>query len=225
MWYECVCFVRCRWDVSISPSSSQPTRQIVSGKSAFEHTGHRGGLTNAEKQRKKNFVMVRSPLFVSVGALGGSPVRLALCSPNEKTTCINHAHDSSSSTGAEGEALRLLQAPRHAAGPFSFPFVDDTIILQGLLDTRAVALSSSFFSSRLSTATHQRTPLPHATQNITHNECRSGRPGRSRASSPSSSVRPASAAARKASTRMCGPGCVRRREGMARGRMGARSSR
>lgn len=35
--------------------------QVLSGRSEvrFEHEGHRGGLTNKEKLRKKNFVMVR----------------------------------------------------------------------------------------------------------------------------------------------------------------------
>ena len=33
--------------------------RIVSGKSKFEHEGHAGGLTNTEKKRKKNFMMVR----------------------------------------------------------------------------------------------------------------------------------------------------------------------
>lgn len=33
--------------------------KIVAGKSAFEHAGHAGGLTNTEKKRKKNYMMVR----------------------------------------------------------------------------------------------------------------------------------------------------------------------
>jgi hypothetical protein len=33
--------------------------RVVQGKRDFEHTVHRGGLTNKEKSRKKNFLMVR----------------------------------------------------------------------------------------------------------------------------------------------------------------------
>lgn len=33
--------------------------KIVAGKSTFEHAGHAGGLTNTEKKRKKNYMMVR----------------------------------------------------------------------------------------------------------------------------------------------------------------------
>lgn len=111
-------------------------RQIVSGKSAFEHTGHRGGLTNSEKQRKKNFVMVRAFLLLSsfrpFSLLFATRVEpaffacLVLCCC--LAGCSSRCHENavlmettrtkrwSLMTGAEGEALRLLQAPRHAAG-------------------------------------------------------------------------------------------------------------
>jgi len=32
--------------------------RVIQGKKNFEHSGHAGGLTNREKQRKKNFLMV-----------------------------------------------------------------------------------------------------------------------------------------------------------------------
>lgn len=32
--------------------------RVIQGKKAFEHNGHAGGLTNREKQRKKNYLMV-----------------------------------------------------------------------------------------------------------------------------------------------------------------------
>lgn len=50
--------------------------KIVGGKSSFEHTGHRGGLTNAEKERKKNFVMVRRLVVCPAHAVSLS---LSLC--------------------------------------------------------------------------------------------------------------------------------------------------
>jgi protein SDA1 len=40
-------------------SKEERLMKIVSGKNTFEHAGHAGGLTNAEKKRKKNYMMVR----------------------------------------------------------------------------------------------------------------------------------------------------------------------
>lgn len=33
--------------------------RAISGKSEFEHSKHAGGLTNKEKDRKKNYLMIR----------------------------------------------------------------------------------------------------------------------------------------------------------------------
>jgi hypothetical protein len=40
-------------------SKEERLARIVEGKSSFEFGGHRGGLTNLEKKRKKSFLMVR----------------------------------------------------------------------------------------------------------------------------------------------------------------------
>lgn len=39
-------------------SKEERLMRIVSGKKDFEHTGHAGGLTNLEKQRRKSYLMV-----------------------------------------------------------------------------------------------------------------------------------------------------------------------
>ena len=40
-------------------SKEERLLRAISGKNEFEHTKHAGGLTNKEKARKKNFLMVR----------------------------------------------------------------------------------------------------------------------------------------------------------------------
>lgn len=41
------------------PSKHDRLESIIRGREKFQHQTHPGGLTNLEKQRKKNFLMVR----------------------------------------------------------------------------------------------------------------------------------------------------------------------
>lgn len=220
------------------PPQHTPTLpQIVSGKSAFEHTGHRGGLTNSEKQRKKNFLMVRRCVvcafvfFSSVGCVrvcflngwgDAGPYRSAGWDGESPTNMTNAITITNTTTTPPSPLPFQVRKGKRAV----FSKLRDTQQVRALRAWCFGAAWHSFLGGGgwvsgnawpLPTA-HTRTPpdnTPHAwrsrltflpptrvgppSQKTNH---RSARPGRCAGSSPCTSARPASAAARRHTHRL-----------------------